>query len=143
MIWCAGGASLGWNKSLQLFLPQSHTLNALYYVSFGHSRHVSSCFLLQHLVFRWVMMFANVLSLCNISPFIFAVTVWDLHSWFCFHCHPRYFAMSGIWHEIKGWTHISDDSDFKALRSCGLFRKDFMACSNGTFVVILSWISHP
>lgn len=113
MIWCSRGASLGWNKSLELFFPQSHKLNALYYISFGHSRHIAPCFLLQHLVFRWAMMFADVLYLCNIFSFIFVVTVWDLPSWFCFHCHPRYFALSSIWHGRKAWRHVSKDSNFR------------------------------
>lgn len=57
-------------------LYQSQRLIALYSISFGYSRHVPSCFLLQQMVYRLVRMVVCVLSSCNIALLTCAVPVW-------------------------------------------------------------------
>lgn len=75
-----GGSTLGWNKSFEFILPQSHILNDLYYVSFGYSRHISSCFLWLVKVLRLLLPLNCVIRVCNICLFICAESVWVFFS---------------------------------------------------------------
>ncbi|KAJ8441363.1 hypothetical protein Cgig2_024875 [Carnegiea gigantea] len=59
------------------------------------------------------MMVVCVLSSCNMSLLSVAVPVWAFHSWFCWHGHHLYIAISGSCYVVTGWRHVSHDGGVK------------------------------
>jgi len=84
----AGGSSLGWNKFVEFIVPQSHVLNDLYYVSFGYSRQLPSCFFWTLQMFRLLLLFDCVIRICNICLFICTESIWVFFACYLIHFHP-------------------------------------------------------
>lgn len=97
----ARGLSLGWNKSFKCILPQSHVLNDLYCVCFGHSRHLPSCYFWTLKVFRMLPRFDCVIRTYNIFPFICVDSVWAFCACDFSYCHPFCIAPIVGWYVLK------------------------------------------